>query len=136
MTSLPPLGLAAVMLAALVGVPLAAVAHELTHVLFLLPVAEDIRVDWRQMVVGASIPTTTLVQRWARVAGMGPVIVGVLVAVGLVAAGQPLADPRTPTGLCQWGIWMSYSITGGASDYLPSVSRQKAQVPGNAAKND
>lgn len=126
MTALSTIELFSVMAAAIVGVPLAAVLHELTHVIVLLPVAEDIKVNWREMFVAASVPETPFVKRWALIAGVAPVIIGVMVAIGLSVAGRPLAEPWTPLGLAQWGVWMAYTVTGGASDYLPSLSRARA----------
>jgi hypothetical protein len=131
---LPPDQLAIIMTAVVVGVPLAAIAHELTHVAVIWPVAEDVEVRVRQLVVLASIEETPGRQRVARLAGLAPLIVGVIVAVGLVAAGRPLAEPWTPQGLAEWGIWICYSVTGGKSDYLPSVSRERGSEDGQNRK--
>jgi len=127
MTGLGTFELFSVMAAVVIGVPLAAILHELTHVVMLLPVAEDVSVNWREMYVVASIPETAFVKRWARLAGLAPVIIGVLVAIGLVAAGMPLAEPWTPLGMAEWGVWMAYAIFGGASDYLPRLSRERGR---------
>jgi hypothetical protein len=125
MSALPPAELAVVMVVALVGVPLMAILHELTHVLFIWPVADSVDIRWREMFVRARVPDTPWHQRWASLSGLAPLIVGVFVAVYLAWLGTPLQPPTTVEGILQWGLWMSYTIFGGVSDYLPSVSRDR-----------
>jgi hypothetical protein len=110
-----------------IGVPMAAVLHELTHTVAIWPAAQDIEIHWRQLVVVASIDEESWQYHVARLAGLAPLIIGVIIAVALFGIGRPLAEPWTPQGFAEWGIWICYTITGGVSDYLPSVSRQKAQ---------
>ncbi|MEF8939621.1 MAG: hypothetical protein V5A22_07220 [Salinivenus sp.] len=124
------------MLAAVVGVPLAAIAHELTHVAFLWPVAEEIRLNPTEQYVEADIHTEGWRGHWADLAGLSPVIVGTLVAVALLTVGHPIPPLTTTEGLLGWGVWVAYSITGGLSDYIPSVSREKATAPGAGVDDD
>lgn len=126
--ALPLEELAVVMVLAVVGVPLAGILHELTHVLFVWPVAAsvDLHVDgWH---VEALVPETPWRQRWASLAGVAPLIVGCFVAVYLFHIGEPLRPPTEPWGILQWGLWLMYTVTGGLSDYVPEVSRSRSAL--------
>jgi hypothetical protein len=113
---------------AVVGVPLAAVLHELTHVAVVWPVAEHIEIDPTTQAVAAEIPDTRLAQTVADVAGFAPAIIGTLVVIGSTHAGAPWPAPwDSATGLALWGVWTVYTAAGGLSDYVPSISRQRAQ---------
>lgn len=124
--ALPLEELAVVMVLAVVGVPLMGILHEATHVLFIWPVAAKVEYHYPEHYVEALVPETPWRQRWASVAGVAPLIVGCFVAVYLVAIGQPLRSPWDPWGMLQWGLWVAYTVTGGWSDYMPSVSRERA----------
>jgi len=118
----------ALMLLAVVGVPLAAVLHELTHVAAVWPVAEHIEIDPGSQAVAAEIPDTRLAQTVADVAGFAPAILGTLVVIASTHAGAPWPAPwDSATGLALWGVWVVYTAAGGLSDYVPSVSRSRAQ---------
>jgi len=118
----------ALVVLALVGVPLAAVAHELTHVAVVWPVAEHIEIDPTTQAVAAEIPDTRLAQTVADVAGFAPAILGTLVVIASTHAGAPWPAPwDSATGLALWGVWVVYTAAGGLSDYVPSVSRSRAQ---------
>lgn len=118
--------IAVVMVWALVGVPAAGLLHEFCHVLFVWPVATEVEFDWREQYVIADVPRTRFAQRWADAAGLAPAIVGVLAAIYLLEVGSPLQSPASPLGLVQWVIWGVFSIGGGLSDYIPSLSRSRA----------
>jgi len=111
--------------AAVVGVPLMGVLHELAHVLALWPVADRIVINPRGQVVRAEVPDDRWRQRVADVAGVAPVAIGVMVVLALLAAGVALPPPTSVTGLFAWGLWIAFAVTGGVSDYLPSVSRER-----------
>jgi len=117
----------ALVVLSLVGVPLAAVAHELTHVAVVWPVAEHIEIDPSSQAVAVDIPDTRVATTVADVAGYAPAIVGTLVIIASTHAGAPWPAPwDSATGLALWGIWVVYTAAGGLSDYLPSVSRSRA----------
>jgi|APHM01.1.fsa_nt_gi hypothetical protein len=121
-----------VVLLAVVGVPLAAVLHELTHIVVIWPVAEHIEIDPSGQAVAAEIPDTHLGQTVADVTGFAPAIIGTLVVLGFTHAGAPWPAPwDSPTGIMLWGVWVVYSAAGGLSDYVPSISRTRARARGN-----
>jgi hypothetical protein len=122
-----------VVLLAVVGVPLAAVLHEITHVAVIWPVAERIEIDPTGQAVAADIPETRFAETVANVAGFAPAIIGTLVVIASTHAGAPWPAPwDSSTGLMLWGVWVVYTAAGGLSDYLPSVSRSRAQAaPGD-----
>jgi hypothetical protein len=88
-------------------------------------VAIEVEYEWPQQFVEARVPDTPWRQRWASIAGVAPLITGVFVLLYLVETGNPPADFFSVEGLVQWGLWVSYSITGGISDYLPSAQKDK-----------
>lgn len=117
----------ALMVLAVVGVPLAAVLHELTHVAVVWPVAEGIAIDPDSQAVEAEVRDDQLGRLVADLAGVAPVVVGVLVVLASTYAGAPWPAPwDSATGLALWGVWVVYTAAGGLSDYLPSVSRARA----------
>jgi len=119
----------ALMLLAVVGVPLAAVLHELTHVAAVWPVAEHIEIDPGSQAVAAEIPDTQLAQTVANAAGFAPAIIGTLVVIVSTHAGAIWPAPwDSATGLALWGVWVVYTAAGGLSDYVPQVSRRRAQT--------
>jgi len=119
----------ALMLLAVVGVPLAAVLHELTHVAAVWPVAQRIEIDPASQAVAAEIPDSRLAQTVADVAGFAPAIIGTLVVIVSTHAGAIWPAPwESATGLALWGVWVVYTAAGGLSDYVPSVSRTRGQT--------
>jgi len=117
------------MLVAALGVPLAATAHELTHVAVVWPVAHHIEIDPSSQTVTVDVHDTRPARAVANVAGYAPVIIGTLGAIASAHAGMPWPAPWTsPRGLALWGVWVAYAVSGGLSDYLPSVSRGRAQL--------
>jgi hypothetical protein len=91
----------------------AVVAHEATHALVALVVADSVAVDWRGMATHAEYPDAGL--RWrSYLVAVSPLLVGVLAGVcALALAGVPdtVREAIYAVG------WLCYTTGGGIEEY-------------------
>lgn len=119
------------------GTLAAIIAHELTHYVAMWPVAErvDLHVeDWTlsEMRVESQIRNEPWRHRWADLAGVAPMLIGVSVLVIWSQRGYPGTDM---IGLGAWNMLLWYGFLGGLSDYSRGESVQ-ADTGGKTATND
>lgn len=96
----------------------AAVLHELTHVLIAGLVARDVQIDWRSLTVLSRFREDD--GRWRDFAvGLGPIVAGLTLGVTSILVGaQPPLSMET-AGL--YLAWATYTIGGDLDDYLARV---------------
>lgn len=94
---------------------LATLGHELTHYVFWLPIATDIDWDvWGNELEIEHI-STPWAMRWAIVASMAPLIVGIIaITAWWSTSPQPLSDAHE--GIMAIGLAV-YTFAGGKADY-------------------
>jgi len=139
MTAAPLTEVLLFVLIVIIGGPLAGYLHELTHVAVVTPVADDVRLvrekgfstadvlNGRAFHVVFDIDESVKRNRVvARLAGLAPLCVGsVFWLLGAHTAVIPGPFSSWPAGGL-WSCMAVYTLTGGLSDYLPTVSRARS----------
>jgi hypothetical protein len=113
----------ALALATLLGILAAAVAHELTHMLVALPVAEAAEYRLPEHHVDIYVRDESWREHWVAVAGVSPALVGSLALLLGLQLGVAVPLTLAPASLAFWAIWFVYSVGGGWTDYIPSRAR-------------
>ena len=99
----------------------ATLGHELTHYLVYMTFAHHIEFDLMNMQITAEYDDTHLNRRLAAVAGVSPLVVGVVVLAALSAPWW--SEGLTIHRMIVVVALLIYTFTGGWSDYRPALQQ-------------